>query len=316
MYSTLDARMTTPFGAQSTAAEVLQGISLAGMRAIVTGAASGIGVETARALAAAGAEVTLAVRDLREGARVAGQIAASTGRPAPHVEPLELTDRTSIARFVAAWDGPLDVLVNNAGIMALPELQRTAAGWEMQFATNHLGHFALTLGLHDALARARGARVVSVSSRGHLRSRVVFEDIHFRHRRYDPMLAYGQSKTANVLFAVELTRRWAGDGITANALMPGAIETNLSRHIDTDTLAALRRAVLFPFKTPQQGAATSVLLAASPLLAGVGGRYFEDCNEAEEVSGNEAALRGVAAYALDPANAARLWEMSVEMVGQ
>jgi NAD(P)-dependent dehydrogenase (short-subunit alcohol dehydrogenase family) len=195
-------------------------------------------------------------------------------------------------------------------------LQRTPAGWETQFATNHLGHFALTLGLHDALARAGGARVVSVSSRGHLRSRVVFEDVHFRRRPYDPMLAYGQSKTANVLFAVELTRRWAGDGITANALMPGAIDTNLSRHVDNDTLAALRRAVPFPFKTRQQGAATSVLLAASPLLEGVGGRYFEDCNEAEEVSGNEPAPRGVAAYALDPANAARLWEMSVEMVGQ
>lgn len=315
MNSTTDALLTTPFGAQSTAAEVVHGVSLAGTRAIVTGAASGIGIETARALAAAGAEVTLAVRDLRAGARVAGQIAASTGRPAPHVEALDLTDRTSIARFVAAWDGPLDVLVNNAGIMALPELQYTAAGWEMQFATNHLGHFALTLGLHDALAQARGARVVSVSSRGHLRSRVVFEDIHFRHRPYDPMLAYGQSKTANVLFAVEATRRWAGDGITANALMPGAIETNLSRHIDTDTLAALRRAVPFPFKTPQQGAATSVLLAASPLLAGVGGRYFEDCNEAEVVSGNASVPRGVAAYALDPENAARLWEMSVEMVG-
>jgi NAD(P)-dependent dehydrogenase (short-subunit alcohol dehydrogenase family) len=316
MNSTTDARVTTRFGAQSTAAEVSHGIDLAGKRAIVTGAASGIGIETARALAAAGADVTLAVRDMRAGASVAGQIAASTGRPAPHVAALELTDRTSIARFVAAWDGPLDVLINNAGIMALPALQRTPAGWEMQFATNHLGHFALTLGLHDALAQARGARVVSVSSRGHLRSRVVFEDIHFRRRPYDPMLAYGQSKTANVLFAVEVTRRWAGDGITANALMPGAIETNLSRHLDADALAALRRSVPFPFKTPQQGAATSVLLATSPLLAGVGGRYFEDCNEAEVVSGNEPVPQGVAAYALDPDNAARLWEMSVEMVCQ
>jgi NAD(P)-dependent dehydrogenase (short-subunit alcohol dehydrogenase family) len=316
MNSTTDRRITTPFDAQSTAADVSRGISLAGKRVIVTGAASGIGIETARALAAVGADVTLAVRDTEAGARVAADIAASTGRPAPRVDTLELTDQASIARFVDGWDGPLDVLVNNAGVMALPDLQLTPEGWEMQFATNHLGHFALTLGLHAALAAAGDARVVSVSSRGHLRSRVVFEDIHFRHRRYDPMLAYGQSKTANVLLAVEITRRWSADGITANALMPGAINTNLARHIDAETLAALRQAFPFPFKTPQQGAATSVLLATSPRLAGVGGRYFEDCNEAEVVSGGESMTRGVAAYALDPESATRLWEMSVQMLGQ
>jgi len=177
-----DGRITTPFGVQSTAAEVAHGISLAGKRVIVTGAASGIGVETARALATTGADVTLAVRDTQAGERVAADIAASTGRSAPRVAPLELTNRASIARFVDAWDGPLHVLVNNAGIMALPELQRTPEGWEMQFATNHLGHFALTLGLHEALAAAGDARVVSVSSRGHRRSPVVFEDIHFRDR--------------------------------------------------------------------------------------------------------------------------------------
>jgi NAD(P)-dependent dehydrogenase (short-subunit alcohol dehydrogenase family) len=316
MNSTLDSRITTPFDARSTAADVSQGISLAGKRAIVTGATSGIGIETARALAAAGADVTLAVRDTQAGARVAADIAAGTGRPGPRVEALELTDRASIARFVDAWDGPLDILVNNAGIMALPDLQRTPEGWEMQFATNHLGHFALTLELRAALAAAGGARVVAVSSRGHMRSRVVFEDMHFRHRPYDPMLAYGQSKTANVLFAVELSRRWSGDGITANALMPGVIDTNLGRHMNADGLAALRQAVPFPFKTTQQGAATSVLLATSPRLAGIGGRYFEDCNEAEVVSGSETRMRGVADYALDPESAARLWEVSVQMVRQ
>ena len=310
MASTDHRRITTPFGAQSTAAEVAHGISLAGKRVIVTGAASGIGVETARALTAIGADVTLAVRDTQAGERVAADIAGSTGRSAPRVAPLELTDRASIARFVDAWDGPLHVLVNNAGIMALPELQRTPEGWEMQFATNHLGHFALTLGLHEALAAAGDARVVSVSSRGHRRSPVVFDDIHFLHRSYDPMLAYGQSKTANVLFAVEITRRWSGEGITSNALMPGAIMTNLARHMTAETLEGLRSLPLV-WKTPEQGAATTVVLAASPLLAGIGGRYFEDCNEAEVATDS---FNGVAAYALDPQSAERLWEVSVEML--
>ena len=184
----------------------------------------------------------------------------------------------------------------------------------MQFATNHLGHFALATGLHRALAAAGGARVVSVSSSAHLRSPVVFDDIHFEHRAYDPWAAYGQSKTANVLFAVEATRRWAGDGITVNALMPGGIRTNLQRYVTDEELnrlrarsAALRRP---RWKTPEQGAATSVLVATSPLLDGIGGRYFEDCNEAGR---NQPGARyGVAAYALDPDAAARLWQVSVD----
>ena len=326
MKSTLDSRITSPFDAQSTAVDVSQGISLAGMRAIVTGAASGIGIETARALTAIGADVTLAVRDTHAGARVAAGIAASTGRPAPRVEALELADRASIARFVDAWDGPLHVLVNNAGVMALPNLQRTPEGWEMQFATNHLGHFALALGLHDALAAAGDARIVSLSSIGHRRSPVIFDDLHFTSRPYDMGLAYGQSKTANVLFAVEATRRWGRDGITANAVHPGAIAaTNLARHLDPDALTALQASAPYgqtfdgpqmKYKTIEQGAATSVFVATSPQLAEIGGRYFEDCNEAEVVASAESAMRGVAAYALDPENARRLWEMSVQMLGQ
>jgi NAD(P)-dependent dehydrogenase (short-subunit alcohol dehydrogenase family) len=321
MNSTTHSHITTPFGVESTAAEVTDGIDLIGKRIIVTGGASGIGVETARALTAIGADVTLAVRDTQSGARVAADIAASTGWPAPRVEPLELTDRASIARFVDAWKGPLHVLINNAGVMALPDRQLTADGWEMQFATNHLGHLALTLGLYEALAAAGEARVVSVSSAAHLLSPVVFNDIHFSHRPYDRLLAYGQSKTANVLFAVELTRRWSRDGITANALMPGAIMTNLQRHVDAETLAGWRGGS-YRFKTPEQGAATSVLLATSPGVAGVGGRYFEDCNEAEVVAGTASMMpgvgsvrRGVADYALDPVSALRLWEMSVQMLG-
>ena len=190
-------RITTPFGRHSTAAEVVEGIDLSGKRAIVTGAASGIGVETARALASTGAEVTLAVRNTDAGAQTAADITATTGNQNIHVAQLDLTDRGSIAKFLAAWDDPLHILINNAGVMALPE-QHTPEGWEMQFATNHLGHFALALGLHDVLAADGAARIVSVSSSAHLASPIVFDDIHFAFRPYDPLLAYGQSKTANI----------------------------------------------------------------------------------------------------------------------
>ena len=216
---TVSTPITTPFTAESTAAEVVNGIDLTGRRAIVTGGASGIGIETARALAGAGAEVTLAVRNVEAGERTAADITGTTGSKHVLVARLDLADQASVAAFAAAWNGPLDILVNNAGIMASP-LMRTPEGWEMQFATNHLGHFALATRLHGALAAAGGARVVSVSSSAHLRSPVVFDDIHFLERPYEPWAAYGQSKTANVLFAVEGTRRWAGDGITVNALMP------------------------------------------------------------------------------------------------
>ena len=222
-------RLTTPFGFESTAAEVIDGVDLTGRTAVVTGASSGIGVETARALAAAGASVTLAVRNTSCGDRVAGEIRDSTGNEGVGVGTLDLSDLSSVFAFVRAWAGPLHILVNNAGVMAVPELTMSPSGHEMQFASNHLGHFALAVGLHRALAAADGARIVSVSSAGHLRSPVVFDDIDYAFRDYDPFGAYGQSKTANVLFAVEATRRWADDGITANSLMPGAIFTRLGR---------------------------------------------------------------------------------------
>lgn len=303
------SRITTPFGFQSTAAEVAEGINLSGKRAIVTGASSGIGVETARALARTGAAVTLAVRNTDAGARVAADITATTGNRDIRVAKLDLSDSVSIAAFVAGWDGPLHILVNNAGIMALPDLQHTSRGCEMQFATNHLGHFALAVGLHDALTADGAARIVSVSSSAHQLSPVVFDDIHFAFRPYDPRLAYGQSKTANVLFAVAATARWAGARITANALMPGAIATNLQRHLGGMKTPIEQR------KTPEQGAATSVLLAASPLLEGIGGRYFVDCNEALPVTQRTDDMSGVAPYALDPNNADRLWEESLRLLG-
>jgi NAD(P)-dependent dehydrogenase (short-subunit alcohol dehydrogenase family) len=312
------SRTTTPFGHASTAADVLDGVDLRGKRFLVTGAASGLGVETTRALANAGARVTMGVRDLAAGQRIAGEISlASSGNV--DVVQLELTSAQTIASVAAGWDGPLHGLVNNAGIMACPE-SRTADGWELQFATNHLGHFALAQALHQALQAGAPSRIVSVSSVGHRRSAVMFDDINFRQRAYDPWLAYGQSKTANVLFAVGAAERWSRDGITANALHPGGIMTNLQRHMDQADIRARGwvkedGSVVEGFKTPEQGAATSVLLAASPLTADVSGRYFEDCNEADSATA-ERPFAGVESYALDPGLADRLWDLSLRAVGR
>jgi NAD(P)-dependent dehydrogenase (short-subunit alcohol dehydrogenase family) len=248
------------------------------------------------------------VRDVEAGRRVAADIAETTGNKRVEVAQLDLVDRKSVKEFVAAWKGPLHVLINNAGIMACPET-RTAEGWELQFATNHLGHFALALGLHPALAAAKNARIVVLSSSAHMLSPVIFDDIHFKFRPYDPKLAYGQSKTANILFAVGATLRWGKDGITANALNPGAIATNLQRHVGGKMLTPPDLQ-----KTREQGAATSVFLATSPRVEGISGRYFVDCNEAETVSERQADYSGVAPYAFDPANAERLWEESLRML--
>jgi NAD(P)-dependent dehydrogenase (short-subunit alcohol dehydrogenase family) len=303
-------RITTPYSAETNADEIVAGLQLPAHRMIVTGGGSGIGVETARSLARTGAEVTIAVRRLEDGRQVAREIAESTGNEAVTAAYLDLSDQVSVQAFVDAWNGPLDVLVNNAGVMA-PPLGRTPEGWELQFATNHLGHFALATGLHGALAAADSARVVSVSSSAHHRSPVVFDDIQYERRPYEPWEAYGQSKTANVLFAVEAARRWAADGIAVNALMPGGIATNLQRYIDPAEMERMRAAAGGQgerMKTPQQGASTSVLLAVSPLVEGISGHYFDDCNEAEvDVL---TARHGVASYALDPEAAARLWDVS------
>jgi NAD(P)-dependent dehydrogenase (short-subunit alcohol dehydrogenase family) len=318
--STGRERVTTPFGARSTAAEVLAGVDLAGRRAVVTGSTSGIGVETARVLAGAGAEVTLAVRDTEAGARTAADLTGTTGNPHILVAPLDLGDQASVAAFHAAWDGPLHILVNNAGIMAAP-LTRTPEGWESQFAVNHLGHFALANGLRDALAAGAAgggeARVVSVASVRHLVSGIDFDDIHFERRPYDEWQAYGQAKTANILFALEADRRWAASGIRVNALTPGRIRTNLMRYIGDEfnpKVPADFEATtgVVEWKTVEEGAATSVLLAASPLLTGVGGRYFENC--AEALPNVPPARSGVALHARDGEAALRLWQVSEGMI--
>jgi NAD(P)-dependent dehydrogenase (short-subunit alcohol dehydrogenase family) len=307
------------YGATTTAAEIVNDVDLHGRRAVVTGASSGIGVETARALASAGADVTLAVRNVEAGTRVADGIAGrlSSAAGGVHVARLDLADPASVADFVRAWAGPLHILVNNAGVMALPQLTRTPSGYEMQFATNHLGHFVLVTGLHESLAAASDARVVSVASIGHLFSPVVFDDLHYRFRPYDQWTSYGQSKSANVLFAVAAASRWANDGIAVNALMPGNVaSTGLARHVGADDLANLGQEAelgLPPVKTIEQGAATSVLLAASPDVEGVTGRYYEDCAQATPITERAGHTGGVAPYALDVDNAERLWQVSAEL---
>src|SRR3984957_7220047 len=308
------------YGPTTTAAEIVDNVDLHGRRAIVTGASSGIGVETARALASVGAEVTLAVRNVEAGAKVADEIGAGLppGSAAVQVARLDLADPASVVSFVNAWTEPLHILVNNAGVMALPQLTRTAPGYEMQFATNHLGHFALATGLHLRLAAAKGARGVSVASIGHLFSPVVFDDLHYRFRPYDQWTSYGQSKSANVLFAVGAAQRWPDDGIVANAVMPGNVaSTALARHMGADDLANFGEQTelgLPPVKTIEQGAATSVLLAASPLVEGVTGRYYEDCAEAAEVTERGTHTGGVAPDVLDLDNAERLWQVSNQLI--
>ncbi|WP_020201103.1 MULTISPECIES: oxidoreductase [Cupriavidus] len=317
------------FGAASTASEVIAGIDLAGKTAIVTGGYSGLGRETARVLRAAGARVIVPARDVERARTALSGIDVE-------VEPMDLLDPASIdafaARFLAAGQ-PLHILVNSAGIMAVPTLTRDARGYESQFATNHLGHFQLTARLLPALRQARGARVVSVSSLGHRYSPVVFDDPDYERRPYDPWSAYGQSKTANVLFAVALDARYRGEGIRAFSLHPGAIvDTGLGKYISREQLIAAGvldangnpvRDPSRQLKTVEQGAATSVWCATSPRLDGMGGVYCENVEVASIMDGKPESmdmrdamrLAGVMAYAVDPAAADRLWALSEARVG-
>jgi NAD(P)-dependent dehydrogenase (short-subunit alcohol dehydrogenase family) len=277
---------------------------------IVTGGASGIGLAIARALATGGANVTLTARDLHAGERAAQDIKLATGNQSVRAAHLDLADAGSVGAFVDSWDGPLDVLVNNAGAM-IADHRRSREGWEWHLAINHLSHFLLASQLHQFLAASGAARIVAVSSRAHLRTPVDFEDPHFDRRPYEKWLAYGQSKTANVLFAVAATDRWSGDRITANATTPGPVQTNMQRNITAEERSAMEASGPTEWKTPEQGAATSVLAATWPGLDGVGGRYFEDCNEA--APHEEGTKVGVASYALDASAAHRLWVLSAHL---
>ncbi|MER7755179.1 SDR family NAD(P)-dependent oxidoreductase [Kitasatospora sp. NPDC097643] len=314
------------FDRTSTAAEVIAGHDLTGTEAIVTGGAAGLGAETVRALATAGARVVIAARDAARGEAAAERLRPRSGGGKVEFRPLDLASLASVRAFAAdylATGRPLHLLVNNAGVMATP-LTRTADGFESQFGVNHLGHFALTTGLLPALRAADGARVVVLSSRAHRRGDVDFADPDYRHRPYDPWEAYGRSKTANGLFAVGLTSRHQAEGITANAVMPGAIMTDLQRHVAADELRGMGwtdeqgvpRTDLPGWKTVEQGAATSVWAATAPELAGVGGRYLDNCGIARPWTVDEVPPTGhYLPRLLDPERADRLWELSLRRTG-
>lgn len=331
--TTAQSPIGSGFSRASTTVDVIQGVDLVGKVAIVTGGYSGLGLETARTLASAGARVIVPARDV-ERARKA--IAEAGG--GMEVQYMDLTDPGAIdafARDFVETGLPLHLLINNAGIMALPELKRDAQGNELQFATNHLGHFRLTVRLWAALKRAGGARVVSVSSAGHRFSPVVFDDINFEHRDYDPFKAYGQSKTANVLFAVGVDQRGKEDGIRAFSLHPGGIAaTNLGTHVGVEMLKKTGfvdendRPVVDlsrDLKSIPQGAATHVWCAVSPQLAGKGGVYCADSDITPVLPEGDAAnlstedrskrLTGVEAYAIDPLAADELWRRSEDLTG-
>lgn len=308
------------FGADTTTDEVLEGIDLTGKLALVTGGSSGLGVETARALASKGAQVVITARNVAKGEGVAQEIRTSTGNDSIEVMELELGSFASIRafaeKFLAKHDA-LDLLINNAGVMASP-FDKTEDGFELQFGTNHLGHFLLTGLLTPALVKAAPSRVVNLSSRGHQMSPVVFDDINFEHRDYHKWASYGQSKTANILHAVELERRLGQQGAQAYAVHPGAIMTELARHMDEEDWDLMRSRAEsggFTIKSIPAGAATSVYAATAPELEGRGGVYLEDCHVAE-VNDDEATPNGVRSYAVDPEAAKQLWAVSEEMVGQ
>jgi NAD(P)-dependent dehydrogenase (short-subunit alcohol dehydrogenase family) len=311
-------RDAAKFGAETTASEVAEGIDLSGKVALVTGGSSGLGQETARVLAERGAHVILTARDMPKGEAVAEEIRSTTGNGNVEVEELELGSLKDIRAFAQrflARHPMLHIMVNNAGVMACPQA-KTADGFELQFGSNHLGHFLATCLLVPALRQGAPSRVVSVSSRGHHMSPVVFDDIQFERRPYDKWLAYGQAKTANVLFAVGLDRRLGNRGVHANALHPGGIMTELSRHLQGEDWEFLqKRTSGMKFKSVEAGAATQVLAATAPEFEGRGGLYLEDCQIAA-VDDAPGALSGVKSYALDPQNAERLWEVSETLVGE
>jgi NAD(P)-dependent dehydrogenase (short-subunit alcohol dehydrogenase family) len=326
----LQQPLSTGFDRNSTAEEVIKGIDLTGKIAIVTGGHSGLGLETTKVLAAAGATVIVAARDVAKAKTNLAHL------PNVELEPLELTNPDSIEafsqRFIASGR-PLHLLFNNAGIMWVP-LARDARGYESQFATNHLGHFHLTALLWPALQKAQGARVINTSSWGHHASPVVFNDPNFNHRPYNAMLSYGQSKTANILFALELDKRGAQHGVHAYSLHPGLIlSTDLGRNIDMDTKKALGMIdadgnPVYPeltgIKSVQQGTSTHIWCAVSPLLADIGGVYCENTNIAELDTNYDpngawindvAKIKGVLPAALDGEAAQKLWTLSEALTG-
>ena len=321
--------MTAVFGATSTTDEVLAGVNLRGKRVLVTGVSAGLGVETARALAAHGAQVVGAARDLAKAKRATQQVLADAahGGSLELVE-LDLASLASVracAQALLAQDKRFDLVIANAGVMACP-FGHTADGFETQFGTNHLGHFVLVNRIVPLLAR--GARVVNLSSAGHRFANVDLEDPNFQHTPYAEFVAYGRSKTANILFTVEFDRRHKGDGVRAAAVHPGGIRTELVRHMDPTVLQtmvdrinadhAARGEPPYSWKTIPQGAATSVWAGVVASAEAVGGRYCEDCHVSQVVEDENLndIREGVRPYALDPEAAKALWALSEKMVGE
>ena len=307
------------FGHDTTTDEVLVGVDLTGKLALVTGATSGLGAETARALASKGAHVVITARNLEKAEKVVSDIKASTGNNNVEFEELELGSLDSIRAFAERFltkREALNILVNNAGVMACPA-GRTKDGFETQFGTNHLGHFLLTGLIAPALLKASPARIVALSSRGHQLSPVDFDDINFEQRPYNKWVSYGQSKTANALHVIELERRLGKRGINAYAIHPGVIQTELSRHMDQADFDMIisRAGGNLKTKTIPAGAATSVYAATAPELEGRGGLYLYDCQIAE-VNDDTSVLDCVRSYAVDPEAARKLWSVSEDMVGQ
>lgn len=311
------------FGATATADEVLAGIDLTGRTAFITGSASGIGTETARAMAARGARVIVPARDPAKGEAAAQAIRAQTGSERIETIACDLGSLASVracaAEALSRFDS-IDLLINNAGVMACP-LARTVDGFEMQFGTNHLGHFLLTNLLMPLIEKGTNRRIVNLSSRGHHFDDVHFDDPNYLHRDYEKWAAYGQAKTANIQFSVGLERRLAARGIRAYAVHPGGIQTNLGRHLTPEDIAALMARMKersggeeFVWKTIPQGAATTCYAATAPELEGRGGVYCEDCHVAPVDDANDSA--GVRSYAVDPAKADRLWTLSEQLVGE
>lgn len=310
------------FDAKTTAEDVIKGIDLKGKIAIVTGGYSGIGLETTRVLANAGATVIVPVRTIEKGRETL------KGIPNVEMDTMDLMDPASIDAFAKRFletRRPLHILINNAGIMA-PPLRRDARGYESQFSTNHLGHFQLTARLWPALKQANGARVVAVSSRGHRLGGVDFDDPNFEHKEYDKWEAYAQSKTANILFALELDKRGKAYGVRAFSVHPGLIpDTNLGRDLTKEEFGP--RPILdehgqpvsneqkAEFKTIEQGAATIVWCAVSPQLNSLGGVYCEDVDIAKAVPEDSLDPAGVRPWAINPQLAQRLWELSESLTG-
>jgi NAD(P)-dependent dehydrogenase (short-subunit alcohol dehydrogenase family) len=308
------------FGFESTTDEVLEGIDLTGQQVLVTGASAGLGLETSRALAAHGAAVTMAVRDLTKGTAAMEQILDEVQDATLDLRQLDLADLSSVRTFAHGFveDHPvLHVLIGNAGVMACPQ-GTTVDGFETQFGTNHLGHFLLVELLTPSLVAAGGARVVLLSSAGHRFGDVDLEDPNFEHQPYDAWVSYGRAKTANVLCAVGIDQRLRDQGVRAFAVHPGGIQTELGRHLTDETLGVLierSKAGNAPvaWKTVEQGAATTVYAATAPELDGEGGRYLEDCHIAEVIEDPNVS-GGVRPYAIDPSRADALWELSERLV--